>query len=265
VGIGFRPEARGALEPRLAELDTVEIVVDDLISDPAQRDGALAVCRRMPPVAHGVGLSIGTAAAPDVRYLDQVARTLEEIGAPWYSEHLAFTKVPGRDVGQLLPLPRTPAAAEIVAENLAAVRRHVGVPVALENISYYFEYPESTLGEAEFIGLVLRESGCGLLLDLENLYLNATNHRYEARDFIDSLAPGLVKGVHVAGGVQRDGILVDTHDRPVPEPVFELLDYLLKRQAPDSIILERDQEFERLDEVFDDVTRLRQIVASNAP
>jgi uncharacterized protein (UPF0276 family) len=113
----------------------------------------------------------------------------------------------------------------------------------------------------EFVGRVLERSGCFLLLDLENLYLNASNHGYDARGFIDAVAPGQVRGVHVAGGVTMEGVLIDTHDRPVPPPVFDLLAYLLECQAPDTIVLERDQGLDRLDEVFRDVDRLREMVA----
>jgi uncharacterized protein len=260
VGLSFRPEAREGLWPRLGEFDAVEIVVDDWISNPAQRGELEEVARRVPAVAHGVGLSIGTATGPDPEYLYQVSEALSALGTSWYSEHLAFTRVPGRDLGQLLPLPRTPEVADIVARNLDAVRRYVGMPVLLENVSYYFEYPASTLSEVEFIGRVLERSGCFLLLDLENLHLNASNHGYDARGFIDALAPGQVRGVHVAGGVTMEGLLIDTHDCPVPPPVFDLLAYLLERHAPDTIVLERDQDLHRLDEVFHDVGRLREIV-----
>jgi uncharacterized protein (UPF0276 family) len=261
VGLSFRPEAREALWPRLGELDVVEIIVDDWISSPAQRGELEEVARLVPAVAHGVGLSIGTATGPDPEYLYHVAEALSALGTSWYSEHLAFTGVPGRDLGQLLPLPRTPEVADIVVRNLQAVRQYVGGPILLENVSYYFDYSVSTLSEVEFIGRVLKRSGCFLLLDLENLYLNASNHGYDARGFIDALAPGQVRGVHVAGGVTMEGLLIDTHDRPVPAPVFDLLAYLLERHAPDTIVLERDQDFDRLDEVFSDVGRLREIVS----
>ncbi len=235
-------------------------MVDDMISDDGQRELLLDVSRRVPAIAHGVGLSVGTATPPDSAYLDRVAEVVQAIRARWYSEHLSFTKVPHRDAGQLLPLPRTPEAAQIVAHNIEVVRRHIRLPIALENISYYFDYPSSSLSEAEFIRLVLEHSGCFLLLDLENLYLNSTNHGYDPYQFLDSLPTGCVKGVHVAGGTVRDGLLIDTHDQPVPDRVFELLAYLLDRQNPDSIILERDQNLDRVDEVFQDVTRLRETI-----
>jgi uncharacterized protein (UPF0276 family) len=260
VGLSFRPEAHEGFWPHLGELEVVEIVVDDWISNPAQRGELEEVARLVPAVTHGVGLSIGTATGPDPHYLHQVAEALSALNASWYSEHLAFTRVPGRDLGQLLPLPRTPEVADIVARNLKVVRRYVGVPILLENVSYYFEYPASTLSEVEFISRVLERSGCFLLLDLENLHLNASNHGYDARSFIDALTPGQVRGVHVAGGVTLEGLLIDTHNRPIPEPVFDLLAYLLERHAPDTIVLERDQDLHRLDEVFRDVGRLREIV-----
>src|SRR5215831_3111579 len=265
IGMGLRSEAREATLQHLSELDVLEVTVDHYIfGSPHLRLAIQVLSRQIPLVAHGVGLSIGTALPPDRRYLDAVTQVVELIGSPWYSEHLAFTKVPGRDLAQLLPLPRTRAVAEIVAANVNAVRKHVGVPMALENITYYFEYPESELSELEFIELCCRESGAYVLLDVENLYINSCNHGYDPFRFIDALPEGLVKGIHVAGGIAHGELMIDSHDRPIPNAVLQLLRHVLQHQTPDAIILERDQRLEVFDEVLADVRQLRGVVSEQA-
>jgi uncharacterized protein (UPF0276 family) len=262
IGIGLRSEAREPTLQHLSELDALEVTVDHYIfGSPHFRFGIQVLSRKIPLVAHGVGLSIGTALSPDRRYLDAVTQVVELIGSPWYSEHLAFTKVPGTDLAQLLPLPRTRAVAEIVAANVNAVRKHVGVPIALENITYYFDYAESELSELEFIQLVCRESGAYLLLDVENLYINSCNHGYDPFGFIEALPEGVVKGIHVAGGIAHGDLMIDSHDRPLPNAVLQLLHHVLQRQMPDTIILERDQRLDVFDEVLADVQRLKSVVS----
>jgi uncharacterized protein len=159
---------------------------------------AWATCRRKHRPLTGrqsaaSGLSIGTATLPDEAYLDAVADFVERVHAPWYSEHLAFTGVPGRDLAQLLPLPRTRDSLEVVAQNLAIVRAHVPVPVVLENITYYFTWPQDEYDDLSFLMRALDESGAFLLLDLENLRINAVNHGLDPVAFIDALPPGIVR------------------------------------------------------------------------
>jgi uncharacterized protein (UPF0276 family) len=262
VGIGFRPEAYTQTIDNLRQFEVLEVMVDHYISGGSRvREHIRELAKTLPLVAHGVGLSIGTAVAPDGHYLDAVARTIEVIGSPWYSEHLAFTKVPGRDAAQLLPLPRTPETVECVIRNLEVVRKHINVPLALENITYYFEYSHEQLSEAEFITTVCRESGAFLLLDLENVYINSCNHHYDPIAFIDSLPADLVKGIHVAGGTRHDRLMLDSHDHPVPEEVLGLLRHVLETRSPDTVILERDDRFDCFDEVLQDVRELRGAVA----
>jgi uncharacterized protein len=263
VGIGFRPELNEPIVDHLREFEVLEIMVDHYIAGgPRIRGQIRELSRNVPIVGHGVGLSLGTAIPPDPFYLDQVAEVLELLKAPSYSEHLAFTKVPGRDFAQLLPLPRTMSTVECVINNIATIKRHIDIPFGLENITYYFEYSESSLDESEFIKLICRESGAFLLLDIENLYLNACIHRYDAVAFIDGLPPELVKAVHVAGGTTFDDLMIDSHDQPVPEPVIALLRHLLTLQTPKTIILERDDWLDDFNEILVDVGRIKTAVCS---
>jgi uncharacterized protein (UPF0276 family) len=264
AGLGFRMEVRTSISEHLDEIEVLEITVDHYLSGgPVTKDAIKSLSLSIPMVAHGVGLSVGTAIEPDSRYLEGVAEVLEAIGAPWHSEHLAFTKVPGRDLAALLPLPRTREVAEAVVANLTTVLNKINKPIALENITYHFEYPESELSEVDFIKLICRESGAFLLLDVENLYLNSKLHGYDPVTFIDNLPPGLVKGVHVAGGITEDGIQLDSHSEPVPNPVLDLVGYLLKQQQPDTVILERDENLVPFEEVLTDFRRVKEAVVGS--
>src|SRR5580704_9307901 len=246
VGIGYRCAIAAWTRANLHAFDVLEVTVDHYIhGGAAQRDEILDLVGRIPLTAHGVGLSIGTDVPLDLAYLDEVAGIVDRLKAPAYSEHLAFTRVPGRDLANLLPLPQTEAVAESIIAKIGTIQSRVGVPFLLENITYLFTWPNSQLSDAEFLCLICGETGAGLLLDIENLYLNSCNHGFDPVEFIDALPSGLVKEIHLAGGitVQDDAldksVLADTHSHPLPGELFTLLDRVLDRHTPSVIILER--------------------------
>jgi uncharacterized protein (UPF0276 family) len=267
VGLGYRTAIDGWTRENLDRFDVLEITVDHCIgTSPALRSAIFDLVGRIPLTAHGVGLSLGTDAPLDLAYLDRVAEVVERLQAPAYSEHLAFTRVPGLETAALMPLPKTEAVAESIVAKVRTVRSRVPFPFLLENITYVFEWPDSKMSDAEFLNLICRESGAGLLLDIENVYLNATNHGFDPYVFIDALRPGLVREVHMAGGVTiRDEkltkpLLADSHSHPVPDAALDLLEYTLAKQAPSVVILERDDRLEATKEILDDIARIRACV-----
>src|SRR5262245_47242857 len=202
IGIGYRSAIAGWTRDHLDASDVLEVTVDHCIAGSAAARAAIFdLVGRIPLTAHGVGLSIGTDVPLDPAYLDDVAAVVDRLQAPAYSEHLAFTRVPGRDLANLLPLPKTEAVAEAVIDKVRAVRARIPVPFLLENITYMFEWPDSKMSDAEFLNLICRETGAGLLLDVENVFLNAANHGFDPCRFLDDLSSGLVQEVHMAGGV----------------------------------------------------------------
>jgi uncharacterized protein (UPF0276 family) len=264
VGIGFRAPIADWTRANLGRFDVLEVTVDHcLYGGRALRSAVFDLVGRVPLTAHGIGLSIGTDVPLDLAYLDEVAALVDRLGAPAFSEHLAFTRVPGRDLANLLPLPKTEEVAESIIAKVDLVQSRISVPFLLENITYAFEWPDSRLSDAEFLNLICRETGAGLLLDVENLYLNASNHGFDPYAFLDGLPANLVKEVHVAGGVTLHEdflpkpLLQDTHSHPVPEAALELLDYALTRQTPTAIVLERDDRLDAVEEILEDVARLR--------
>jgi uncharacterized protein (UPF0276 family) len=268
VGIGYRWILDEWTRANLDRFDVLEVTVDNFMVRGEWSGAALFdLVGRIPLTAHGIGLSIGTDVPLDLAYVDEVAAFVERLKAPAYSEHLAFTRVPGRDLGNLLPLPKTEAVAESIIAKVRTIQSRIPVPFLLENITYLFEWPDSDLSDAEFLNLICRETGAGLLLDVENLYLNACNHGVDPREFLDALPAGLVKEMHVAGGTTVSEIfleqpfLADSHSHPVPEGTLDLLDYALARQAPATIVLERDDRLDADDEILNDVARIRSRVA----
>jgi uncharacterized protein (UPF0276 family) len=264
VGLGYRRHIDEWTRANLARFDVLEITLDHcLTGSEASRAAIFDLVGQIPLTAHGIGLSIGTDVPLDLDYLDEIAVIVDRLEAPAYSEHLAFTRVPGRDLANLLPVPKTESVAESIIAKIRTVQSRISVPFLLENISYIFDWPDSELSDAEFLTLICRETGAGILLDVENLYLNACNHGFDPYAFIEDLPIDSVKEVHVAGGVTlREDflpkpLLQDTHSHPVPEEALDLLDYALARQAPMAIVLERDDRFDAVEEILDDIARLR--------
>ena len=268
TGIGYRHALHTWTRNNLNRFETLEVIVDHCFhGNPTRRDGIFGLAREIPVVAHGVGLSIGTDTPLDICYLDQVARALELLGTTSYSEHLAFTRVPGRDLMNLMPLPRTRAVAEAIVAKIRVIQSVVPVPFLLENIAYVFEWPEPEMDEASFLNLVLAESGAGLLLDIENVRLNARNHGFDAAGFIDRLPHGIVQQVHLAGGSAvteaflDGGFLADSHSHPVSDETLGLLERVLARHTPSHIILERDTRLSETDEILADIAAIHSRIA----
>jgi uncharacterized protein len=196
---------------------------------------AQATCAGLPVVIHGVELSIGSAHGLNNAYLNMLESFQKEWPFAWHSEHLGFQTIAGDnnsrlEIGVPLPMPATVEAVELVASRSAMIQQRYGVPFLLENPAHYFSAlpADDEIGdEYRFLNAFTEKSGCYLLLDLHNLYCNAVNHHFDARDVIDTLPLDRVIEIHVAGGSWRDGFWMDAHDGRVPEPVWELLEYVL--------------------------------------
>jgi len=209
---------------------TVEIEIVSALLATAQE-----TCGGLPMVIHGVELSIGSAHGLNDAYLRMLDSFQKEWPFVWHSEHLGFQTIPGDDnstleIGVPLPMPATVEAVELVAERSAAIQDRYGVPFMLENPAHYFPKLPSDReigNEYNFLDAFTRKSGCYLLLDLHNLHCNAVNHHFDAREVINTLPLDRVIEIHVAGGSWRDGFWMDAHDGRVPEPVWELLEYVL--------------------------------------
>lgn len=216
AGVLFRKEIAedlAAIAP-----DVVELMVEHFL-EPGRLARARELGRRWPVIAHGVDLSLGTDGEWPAAEYDRRAEVLAAAGAAWFGEHISFSRVPGRNIGHLVPLPFTVEAVRAVARHATRVQARIPCPLILENIAYYGSTGRAEMGEAEFVSAVLEESGCGLLLDLNNLYANSVNHGYDARRWLDEVPLERVVEVHLAGGERQGELFVDSHATAVGDPV----------------------------------------------
>ena len=223
VGIGWREELAGFVGRRDG-LGFVEVVAESIHDDQPLPAGLEELARRgVPVVPHGVRLSLGSAGEPDPARVGHLAGLAERLGAPLVSEHVAFVRGGGLEAGHLLPVPRTRAALGVLAANVRLAQAELGVPLALEHVAALLEWPAPELDEAAFLTELLERTGALLLLDLANLYANARNHGGDPLDLLDALPLERIAYVHVAGGVERDGLYHDTHAHPTPPGVLDLV------------------------------------------
>lgn len=259
VGIGYRAPLRPWILQNLDEIDFLEVIADNFFGNPRNLH---ALSTLLPCVPHSLNLSVGSDVDPE--YLQRVAGIVEVASPPWHTDHLAFTREGGVSIGHLAPVPYTPESLKVVVENVKRVQAATRVPFGLENITHPFYWPGNTMGEAEFLREVVRQTGCLLLLDLENVRVNAANHGHDARRFLDELPLERVVQVHVAGGVHGHGLEHDTHSAPVSEATWELLAYLCARAPPPSVLLERDAAFPDFAELVAELRRARGILLRGA-
>ena len=243
LGIGWRPELALAIARR-RDLGFVEIVAEDFaelstMPVPVEqlRDRGVAV------IPHGVSLSLGGAEPLDPGRLHALANLAKRFDAPLVSEHIAFVRAGGIETGHLLPLPRTWEAVDLLVEHVREAQAALPVPLALENIAHLFEWPNAELDEACFLTEILERTNALLLLDIENVYANARNHGYDAAAFLDRLPLERLAYVHIAGGIEREGLYHDTHAHAVPGAVLDLLSELCRRTTVPGVMLERDDRF----------------------
>ena len=260
AGLSFRPAWRWEVVRHRGELGAVECIPDDVAGPSGLRD-LLLIRDAVPMLLHGIGLSLGSAEGLDPARLGHLARIVEAVRPPWFSEHIAFTRAGGLEIGHLMPLPFTREAVATVARNVAVLKRAIpGVPIALENIAYTFTHPDSEMAEADFVRAVLDEADVHLLLDLENVHANSRNHGYDPIAHLQSLPLERVVEVHLAGGVVRDGEYADTHTRPVPEESWTLLEWLAPRADMKAVIIERDDDLPPFRELLAEVRRAGDIL-----
>jgi uncharacterized protein len=261
VGIGLRREFYSRLPETSRPLDWVEIIPENFLTLGGRPQRALDACReRWPVLPHGVALNVGGPDPLDADYLAGLQALVERVDAPFFSDHLCYTRLGGAHLYELLPLPFCAEAVEHVVPRVREVQARVGRPFLLENPSYYARMPGGSLAEADFLRHVVEEADCGLLLDVNNVYVNACNHGYDPRAFVDALPLERVGQIHLAGHEQRPEVLIDTHGAPVRDEVWSLYRHVLERTGPVPTLIEWDQDIPSLEAVLDEADRARGIL-----
>lgn len=215
---------------------------------------------RFPFVAHGLSLSLGSPAPLDGDFVRRVKRFLDAHGIRYYSEHLSYCSDDGH-LYDLMPIPFTPEAVDYVAARIRRVQDILGREIAVENVSYYAQ-PGAEMTELEFVNAVLERAKCGLLLDVNNVYVNGVNHRYDPVQFIQGIPAERVRYLHVAGHyVEAEDLRVDTHGADVCDPVWELLECAYRRFGPVPTLLERDFNIPPLAKLMQEIGRVQRLQA----
>lgn len=262
IGLGFRIGiAEEILTCDLPELRWLEVHPENYVARGGRFAHLLARARQQYPlVTHGLTLGVGAVDRPDAEYLEALRGFLAEIGTPFHSEHLCFSGSEGAMLHDLLPVPFNDEAIAHCTGRIRELRDALGVPLAVENVSYYADPEPPQMTEPEFVCRVLEEADAKLLLDVNNVWVNGYNHGFDPRLYIDQMPMERVVQIHVAGHFTRDdGLIIDTHGEAVRDEVYELLEYTLGKTGPVPVLLERDQNFPPFEELVAEVKRLHAI------
>ncbi len=215
-----------------------------------------------PIVLHGVSLSIGSTDPLNDSYLDELARLAQRIEPAWVSDHLCWTGVGGRNTHDLLPLPYTEEALRHVIDRVRRVQDRLGRRILLENASTYLEFAASQIPEWEFLASVAEEADCGILLDVNNVYVSAFNHGFDAPTYLEAIPTHRVRQFHLAGHTDRGAFLHDTHDHPVCDAVWDLYRFAVQRFGAVPTLIEWDDHIPELARLMEESERAREVAAS---
>ena len=259
IGIGLRREFFEVLLETPRAIGWLEIVTENFLGLEGRPAALLERFRaRWPLIPHGVGLSVGSAAPAG--YLTGLAELVSRLDAAWFSDHVCFSSVGDRTWFDLLPLPRHDEAVARVVRNARTAQQAAGRPLILENITTYAEMPGTVFNEATFLRRIATEAGVGLLLDLNNLYVNAINHGQSPEALLEEFSLEHVRQIHLAGFSREGGVLLDTHSTPVAAAVWALYARTLKECGPVPTLIEWDQHIPSLDAVLDEADKARALM-----
>lgn len=262
VALSVRNEHALYMDRLLPLVDAFEVIVDESrLNQESFRQEVMQLAGEKAVVFHSLDLSPASAdlrRRPDIgEHLASLGRLMDSSRSDLVTDHLSFCRVGATSLDNFVPAPFHEDAVGFVAENLKFLKSRIGGgrELGVENICYYLSWPENSLKEAEFLNAVLEKSGASLLLDVNNLYVNAVNHRYDPYEFMEELHGDRVAAIHLAGHDLQDGVLMDTHSRPVGPGVWELFDRALRKTAARRIILEWDFDFDA-DSICDHLTEI---------
>jgi len=259
-GLGLRKEHYDAVLNDHPPVDWFEIISENYMVDGGKPLYYLDRIRALYPLAmHGVSLSIGSTEALDLDYLDRLKALIKRVQPAWFSDHLCWTGVQGVNLHDLMPLPYTEEAIAHVAERVAQVQDHVGRQMLLENVSSYVSYSDSQLSEWDFLREVAERADCLILLDINNIYVSAFNHNFDPHSYLEAMPAERIWQIHLAGHTREDDLIIDTHDHPIADPVFELYAAAVKRFGRVTTMIERDDRIPPLSELLNELAQVRRI------
>lgn len=262
-GLGLRPVHYQDFLSGDVPVDFIEVISENFMVEGGRPLHVLdQVRRRHPVILHGVSMSIGAANGLDPDYLAKLRRLADRVEPLWVSDHLCWTGTGGFNSHDLLPLPYTEEALATVCANIAQAQDALGRPMLIENPSSYVTFRSSEMSEWEFLAELSRRSGCFLLLDVNNIFVSASNHGFDAQAYLGGVPFDRVRQIHLAGHSQGRTMLIDTHDHPVPDPVWALYEEACRRAGPVATMIERDDDIPPLGDLLDELDIARRLSAA---
>ena len=259
-GLGLRPQHYREILETSPRVDWFEVISENYLVPGGQPLRMLdRIAERYPIVMHGVSLSIASTAPLNVDYLQQLKALAQRVEPRWISDHLCWTGVHGVNLHDLLPVPYTEEALRHVTERIARVQDALGRRLVIENVSSYITYACSEMSEWDFVAELARRADCLLLLDVNNVFVSGVNHAFDQRDFIAAIPRDRVVQFHLAGHSEGETCLIDTHDEPVCEAVWDLYGQALSTFGPVSTMIERDDNIPPLADLVTELNRARAI------
>jgi uncharacterized protein (UPF0276 family) len=239
LGVGYRAPLAPWIERRPPQINCLELTAEHFFDNPA----ALEKLRdQYPLMVHGLGLSLGTPGPLDEHYVQKFVDVCRIADPLWISEHLAFTRVQDLDLGHLNPIAYTQDSLASFAAHVGQLQEVCGKRLLVENITSHLKI-DSPLAETDFINALCDKSGCGVLLDVTNLYVNSRNHRFDPSHWLRQIQPDVIKQLHIVGYTQHAGVWHDSHDSDIQQELFILTQQVIEYSSVDSIIVERDHNF----------------------
>src|SRR5579872_1470828 len=256
IGIGLRVPHYNHILSEKPTVDWFEIISENFMVDGGLPlkvlDGILEQYR---VVQHGVSMYFGSAEPLNREHLKKLKRLVRRTNTPWLSDHLCWGSVDGRYTHDLLPMPYTFAAAKITARKIREACDFLEVPIAVENVSSYAEFHVSEMTEWEFLSEVVERADCGILLDVNNIYVSSVNHEFEPMDYVNAVPAHRVAQIHIAGHSKYEKYILDTHDHPVIDPVWDLYARAIERCGATPTLLEWDDHIPTFDEVHNEAKK----------
>ena len=250
VGIGLRVPHYDHILSKKPVVDWFEIISENYMVDGGRPLKILdQILDQYRVVQHGVSMYFGSAQPLNRDHLKRIKELTKRTKTPWLSDHLCWGSVDGRYTHDLLPLPYTFEAIRTTAERVRMVQDYLEIPVAVENVSSYAEYHESQMTEWEFLNEVVHAADCGILLDVNNIYVSSQNHNFDPMEYVNNIPSERVAQIHIAGHSKFEKYTLDTHDHPVLDPVWRLYARAIERCGPTATLLEWDDNIPSFEEV----------------
>ena len=261
-GLGLRTQHYADFLARKQPLDWLEIITDNYLIDGGKPLAVLDTIRRDYPVAmHGVAMSIGSSQGVDVPYLQRVKALADRIEPLWVSDHLCWTGPGPEQLHDLYPLPYTDESARHVITQIRRAQDVLGRRLVLENVSSYIRYRHDSASEWQFLAHIAQEADCLLLVDVNNIYVSSVNHGFDPLTYLHALPAHRVQQIHLAGHSDNGDHIIDTHDHPVAQPVWDLYAKACQRFGAVAAMIERDDHIPPLAELLDEMAIARRVAA----